>query len=211
MRNAPLQIQMLGGFGVSRAGRSVPAQAWRLRKAKSLVKLLALAEGHCAHRSAIGELLWPERSEASVANNCAQALHAARRALDACGAGGDAVISTSDGLLFLREPLRIDLEEFEAAAAWACERRTPDAVRAALALCTGERLPEDRYEDWTTARREAVREHQLRLLIELAELRAAAGEPAQAIEALQRAVVADPLHEGAHRALMRLFATCGRR
>jgi predicted ATPase/DNA-binding SARP family transcriptional activator len=211
MGTAPLQIQMLGGFGVSLAGRSVPARAWRLRKAKSLVKLLALADGHCAHRSEIGELLWPERSEASVANNCAQALHAARRALEACGAAGDVVMSTSDGLLVLREPLRIDLEEFESAAARARERRTPDAVRSALALCTGELLPEDRYEDWTTARRDAVREHQLRLLIELAELYAAAGEPAQAIEALQRAVVADPLHEGAHRALMRLFTTCGRR
>jgi DNA-binding SARP family transcriptional activator len=163
MGNAPLQIRLLGGFGGSLAGRSVPARAWRLRKAKSLIKLLALADGHCAHRGEIGELLWPERSAASVANNCAQALHAARRALEAGGADGDVVVSTSDGLLVLREPLGIDLEEFEAAAARAGESRTPDAVRAALALWRGELLPEDRYEDWTTARREAVHELHLGL------------------------------------------------
>jgi DNA-binding SARP family transcriptional activator len=34
---------------------------------------------------------------------------------------------------------------------------------------------------------------------------------AGAVEALQQAVVADPLHEGAHRALMRLFVRAGRR
>ena len=43
-------------------------------------------------------------------------------------------------------------------------RATParlDAYRAALALYGGELLPEDRYEDWTTARREALRETHL--------------------------------------------------
>jgi DNA-binding SARP family transcriptional activator len=208
---APLRIRLLGGFEVSLSGRPVPARAWRLRKAKSVIKLLALADGHFAHRSEIGEVLWPERSQASVTNNCAQAVHGARRALEACGASRDVVTSTSDGLLALRKPLSIDLEAFEAAAAAAAERRTPEAVRAALALYAGELLPEDRYEDWTTARREAVHEQRLRLLVELAELHLAAGQPAEAIEALQRAVVADPLHEAAHRDLMRLFAASGRR
>ena len=38
-----------------------------------------------------------------------------------------------------------------------------------------------------------------------------AGTPAAAIEALEQVVVVDPLHEEAHRALMRLFAAGGRR
>src|SRR5262249_43655573 len=51
----------------------------------------------------------------------------------------------------------------------------------------------------------------LALLVELAELQAAQGAGPAAIETLQRAVVEDPLHEVAHRALMRLFAAEGRR
>ena len=211
MGHVPLRIQLLGGFAVSRAGRPVPPGAWRLRKAKSLIKLLALANGHRVLRSEIGELLWPERAPASVQNNCAQALHVARRALEACGADGDAIASTSDGLLALREPVDVDLDTFEAAAARGAELRTVEMVRAALDLYAGELLPEDLYEDWTAARREAVREQHLRLLMDLAELHVDAGKPPEAIEALERAVVADPHHEGAHRALMRIFAACGRR
>jgi predicted ATPase/DNA-binding SARP family transcriptional activator len=211
MGNAPLRIQLLGGFAVSVAGRPVPPEAWRLRKAKSLIKLLALAPGHRALRGEVGELLWPERSPASVSNNCAQALHSARRALEGCGADPGAIVSASDGVLALRQPVHVDVDAFEQAAATAADHRTLGTVRAALDLYTGELLPEDRYEDWATARREAVREERLRLLMDLADLHAADGHPAEAIAALERVVVADPLHEGAHRALMRLFAAHGRR
>jgi hypothetical protein len=48
MGDIPLRIQLLGGFAVSLAGRPVPERAWRLRKAKSLINLLALASGHRA-------------------------------------------------------------------------------------------------------------------------------------------------------------------
>jgi DNA-binding SARP family transcriptional activator len=39
-----------------------------------------------------------------------------------------------------------------------------------LALYAGELLPEDRYEDWVTSRREALRQDHLRLCLELARL-----------------------------------------
>src|SRR5436190_1201588 len=129
----PLRVRVLGGFGVAVGERPVPESAWRLRKAKSVIKLLARATG------------------------------------------------------------------------------TIDAYRDALALYGGELLPEDRYEDWTAGQREALRELHLALLLELAEHHAGLGDAAGAVEALQRAVVDDPLHEEAHRRLMRLFAEVGRR
>ena len=46
--------------------------------------------------------------------------------------------------------------------------------------------------------------------MELSEIQAAAGDTTAAIETLQRAVVEDPMHEVAHRSLMRLFACSGR-
>jgi len=43
MGDEVLCINLLGAFSVSRGGDAVPDSAWRLRKAKSLIKLLALA------------------------------------------------------------------------------------------------------------------------------------------------------------------------
>lgn len=45
-----LRIQLLGGFRVTVGDRLVPDEAWSLRKAASLLKLLALAPGHRLHR-----------------------------------------------------------------------------------------------------------------------------------------------------------------
>ena len=193
--------------------RAVPESAWRLRKAKSLIKLLALTPDGRMHREQAGELLWPDRTTDSAANNLHQALYVARRALEGAGADALECLALRDDMLVLSDdrPVEIDAAEFEQAAEVARAANTTEAYRDALALYGGELLPEDRYEDWAAARREALRELHLALLLELGERSADAGDAAGAVEALQRAVVDDPLHEEAHRRLMRLFAEMGRR
>ena len=76
----PVRIVLLGGFTVSIEGVVAPPR-WRLRKARTIVKLLALAPGHRVHRDVLIEQLWPEADPAVGANNFHQALHAARRVL----------------------------------------------------------------------------------------------------------------------------------
>jgi predicted ATPase/DNA-binding SARP family transcriptional activator len=205
----PIEIRLLGGFGVSVGGNAVPERAWRLRKAKSLLKLLALAPDHRVHREAATEALWPERSIAAAANNFHQALYVARRALEAAGADAAASLALRDDMLLLsaRVDLRVDVDDFESAAARARATGETSDYRAALDLYAGELLPEDRYEPWATGRREALHEAHLALLLELA----AQLEDNQAVELLEHAVVVAPLHEAAHRALMNLFAATGRR
>ena len=107
--------------------------------------------------------------------------------------------------------VEVDIDVFEAAVARARESGEPSDYRAALALHGGELLSEDRYEAWAGGRRDAVREAHLGLLFELSASLAEGGDGAAAIEALEQAVVVDPLHEAAHRALMRMFAAGGRR
>jgi predicted ATPase/DNA-binding SARP family transcriptional activator len=204
MGDTALRIRLLGGFEVAGA-EAVPESAWRLRRAKSLVKLLALAPDRRLHREQVAEVLWPDRDQGSAANNLRQALFVARRAL---GDGSDC-LSVRDGVLAL-VAVAVDVDAFEQAVAQARAEPTIEACERAAALYGGELLPEDRYEEWTAARREALRERHLWLLVTLAELHEAAGDQAAAIEALQRAVVEDPLHEAAHRELMRLFAAAGR-
>jgi DNA-binding SARP family transcriptional activator len=204
---AGLAIQLLGAFSVWVAGDQVPDGTWRLRRAKSLIKLLALAPERRLHREQAVEQLWP--GEAPAGNSLHQVLYTARRALGPDA--GERLVLRDDVVALVGDDVWVDVDAFERAGAEARTRRTNDSYRTALDLYGGELLPEDRYEDWTAARRESLRETYLALFVESAELQAGAGDVPGAIATLQRAVVADPLHEVANRALMRLFANDGRR
>jgi DNA-binding SARP family transcriptional activator len=208
-----LRIKLLGAFTVAVDGNRVAERAWRLRKARSLVKLLALQPRHVLHREQVCGLLWPDRDMASAAANLRQTLHVARRAIGGLGIDGAAVLVSGRDLITLCAPesLRVDLVEFEHAAHAALQAPGITALRGAAALYGGELLPEDRFEPWTTARRDGAREQYLLLIVELARQLEEQNDVAGAIGALQLAVAGDPLHEPAQRALMRLYALGGRR
>src|SRR4051795_13056106 len=85
---------MLGRFAVLVDGSPIPEAQWRLRKSRSVVKLLALAPGRALHPERVQELLWPQREPASASNNLRQAVYHARRALGCAGADGAALLSS---------------------------------------------------------------------------------------------------------------------
>ncbi len=207
-----LGISLLGAFSITVGGHVIPEDAWRLRKAKTLIKLLALAPERRLHADLATELLWAGRDQASARNNLHQAIFAARRALDSAGLEGRDRLELHEDVIALcpDDPVRIDVLAFEEAAATARVQRDPAAYRDALDFYGGELLPEDRYEEWTASRRDAVHELRLALGIELAELEAPE-HPAAAIDRLRSVLVDAPLHEPAHRALMRLYVGGGRR
>ena len=209
----PVQIRLFGAFEMRVGDEVVPESAWRLRKGKSLVKLLALSPDRRVHRERATELLWPDRKPESAANNFHQALYVARRALEGAGADAARALPLRDDMLLLHPDgaVEIDVDAFEAAVARAHESGALGDYRAALELHGGELLPEDRFEPWAADRREALAEAHLGLLLELSGRLMDAGDSRAAIAVLEEAVVIDPLHEAAHRALMRLFAATGRR
>ena len=144
------RITVLGAFTVVLDGRTIDPAHWRRRSAASLVKALALAPDRRLHREQLIELLWPELSLADAAPRLHKAVHFARRAL-----GPEALAWVGDTLALLPgRDVQVDVTRFEAAARAALQSGT--GVDDALALFTGELLPEDRYESWTVARREAV-------------------------------------------------------
>ncbi len=145
-----LQIHLLGGFAVEVEDRAVPDGSWRLRKAKTLVKLLVLAPQHRLHREQVIGRLWPDRDPSAAANNLHQVLHVARRQLSGAGDAGRRLRLEDDVLsLSSDEPIWIDAEAFRDQAAAALRSGDPQAARAALELYRGELLPEDLYEEWT--------------------------------------------------------------
>jgi predicted ATPase/DNA-binding SARP family transcriptional activator len=197
--HATLSIRLLGGFSVELDGAVLSERAWRLRKARSLVKVVALAPGRHVHRDVLAELLWPERDAAAATNNLHQALHAARRAL-----GDPAALTLADDVLALTPDAWVDVDAFEHAVA-------VGDVDGALELYRGELLPEDRFAEWTDGRRAALREVQLDLCLRRAERASARGDPGAAIAVLTSAAVDAPRHEPVRRALMRALAGAGRR
>jgi DNA-binding SARP family transcriptional activator len=196
-----------------------------LRKARSLVKLLALAPGHRLHREQVMETLWPDSGIRKASNNLHQILHAVRRTLEpaalATAPASGSAASASSGYLLLRDeqvtlcpdsPLWVDVEAFEQTAATARHATLePAAFQAAIDLYAGELLPEDRYEPWVQERRVHLRELYLSLLLELGALLEEREEFELGIKALGRMVAEEPTHEGAHVGIMRLHALSGRR
>jgi predicted ATPase/DNA-binding SARP family transcriptional activator/DNA-binding NarL/FixJ family response regulator len=211
-RPEPMRIWLLGGFRVGVGSRTITEEAWRLRKAAALVKLLALARGHRFHREEIMQLLWPDQAPQAAANNLHYTLHHARRTL------GATLTSASPYLRLQSEQLAlcpggllwVDVEAFDDAASVARRTREPAAYRRAIELYAGELLPADRYEDWAEARRLELRSAFLSLLVELAALYEERGEYGAGIEALGKVLAEEPTSEEAHVSLMRLYAFSGR-
>ncbi len=207
-----MRITLLGEFRVVVDDQLIPDR-WRLRKAMTLVKLLALAPRQRLQRDEILDLLWPELDPEAASNNLRHTLHVARQTIES---------APRDTRCFLRwhgEQLRlapegavwIDVVAFEAAAAIA--RRSQDlcAYEIAVDSYNGDLLPEDRYEDWSAVRRESLRETYLTLLTELARIHDSCRNHRQAVDALRRVIAVEPTSEEAHGALMRAYARIGQR
>ena len=208
-----VRIGLLGGFSVTVGERKVSESAWRLRKAASLLKLLALAPGHRLHRERAMDLLWPESGKKAASNNLRQTLHVARRTLHhdpeiasrLLNVSGEQLALCPDGQLW------VDVEAFEEAAATARRSGDPAAYRVAIELYIGDLLPEDLYEEWAEERRAELGRSYLELLVGLAGLHEERGEYERGIEVLRKAVAEEPTCVEAHVGLMRAHALSGRR
>ncbi|MCM4075942.1 BTAD domain-containing putative transcriptional regulator [Paractinoplanes hotanensis] len=188
-----LRVWLFGGFRAEVAGRVVPDGEWRRSGATALVKLLAL-RGRL-HRDEAVDLLWPQADQALGVRRLNKSLHFARRVL-----GADRIALRDSMLVLTPAGLWTDVDAFATAA------RQGDA-EAALALYTGDLLPENRFDDWSEPDRTQLRNAVVPLLLE----RSAHGEPHEAEAHLLRLVGLDPLHEEAYARLMRLEIARGRR
>jgi predicted ATPase/DNA-binding SARP family transcriptional activator/DNA-binding CsgD family transcriptional regulator len=205
-----VRVWLLGTFRVSVGSRTIEQDQWRLRKAASLVKLLAIAPTHRLHREHVMDLLWPDLGKKAASNNLRRVLHFARRTLDA--AKGSRYLASKDESLELCPggSLWVDVEAFEEAAVMARRSRDPAAYGVAIELYAGQLLPDERYEEWAENKRQGLRGTLLSLLGELTGLYEERGEYGKAVETLRRALSEDPANEEAHARLMRFYALSGR-
>ena len=186
---------LLGPPRVERDGATV---AFDTRKAVALLAVLALAD-RPRPRDVLAELLWPEHDAEHARGALRRTLSALRSAV-----GADFVDATRDSVSLARSAgLRVDVDAFRAAAA---EGRAGDAA----AVFRGDFLEgfglrdAPAFEDWQRAEADGLRRE---LALVLARLVEESGDVAVA----RRWLELDPLHEPAHRALIRLYAEQGDR
>ena len=207
-----VRIRLLGGFAVAVEDRPVATGAWRLRKARTLLKLLSLAPGHRLHRERLYDLLWPDLDVPAASNNLHQVLHAVRRALASAGARGEIVVLRDDMVLLGPDGgVRVDLDGLDEAIRRAASGGTAADLRAALALADAELLPEDRYETWVAEAAGALETRLTAVRLGLAEALERDHRTAEAVDVLRALVARDPLDEPGLRALMRTLAESGQR
>lgn len=190
---APVTLRLLGAFGVCVAGRAV-AETALPRRARELLQLLSLQPQRSLPNEAVVDALWPQLDPQAGSANLRKAAHHARQFVGQA----DALVLRG-GRIFLLPGRSVECDAlcFEQAADAALAAGDALACRTAAALYAGDLLPEARYEAWSEAPRQRLRDKYLRLLRQ-------AG-------ALEQLVEAEPDDEAAHLALMRAELAAGRR
>jgi DNA-binding SARP family transcriptional activator len=207
----PIDLILLGGFTARAPDRS----ALRLpAKARALVAYLARRPGTFAPRDTLAALLWSESPDAQARDSLRHAIGVIRRSWAAYGV--EAI--RTEGQAFALDPgaVTVDTVRFEQLAA----AGAPEAWREAAALYGGVFLdglsigaPE--FDEWVTTERERLRTRVLDILARLLSHEVTVASTTAAFDAATqtalRVLSIDPLHEGAHRALMRLYTYQDRR
>jgi len=197
-----IEVYLLGPPRVERNGELV---AFDTRKAVALLAVLALTD-RPRPRDALVDLLWPGTDPERGRGAFRRTLSTLRSAV-----GADLVEATRDHVRLVKGPdLLVDVDGFRQA------RADGDAERAAE-LFRGDFLegfavrdaPE--FEDWVRAEGDGLHRELAAALSDLASAHEARGDRPRALQTVRRWLSLDPLHEPAHRELMRLFAATGDR
>jgi DNA-binding SARP family transcriptional activator len=199
---APVEVMLLGSPQVRRDGAPV---ALDTRKALALLAHLALTD-RARPRDVLAELLWPDHDAEHARGALRRTLSTLRGAV-----GAEAIEATRERVALVRGPaLEIDVDRFRALAA-------ADRFEEAVAVFRGDFLEgfglrdAPAFEDWQRGEAEALRRELAAVLGRLADLCEAVRDWPAALAHATRWLALDPLHEPAHRALIRLHALRGDR
>lgn len=201
---------------------SEPIREWRSQKARSLLGLLLERPGRTAPREVLMEALWPGGEPSLVNNNLKSTARTLRQIL---GSGENAKETFSwllfhDGHYVINPEgtLWTDVDQFEfhwqAGRKLEKEGQLPDAMReyeAAEAIYGGDYLEDNPYEEWTSLRREALKDIYLSILLKLADHAIQQAEYETCITHCQKILFRDRCREDAYQRLMCCHSRLGQR
>lgn len=184
------RVQLLGGFGITQAGHSLPLGPSNAR----IVALLACRARPLSRHLAAG-LLWPDCPDSRATANL-------RSAVYRMSSSHPGLIISSLRQVVLDPAAGVDFHVAIAAAQRVLagsKEEFPPCVREAL---TQDLLPCWHEDAWVVEEREAFRQRRLHALETLCLAFAKRGRYGEAVDAALAVVQAEPLRESAHRALV---------
>jgi len=208
-------------FGAPRVERNGVTAVVDTRKAIALLAYLTLT-ARPQRRDTLAALLWPEHDQTSARGALRRTLSALNKALGGVGLAADRETVWLDSGV----PLWSDIAQFQQllAAARAPAGQPPERcgsiiepLAAAVALYHNDFMAgfslrdSPAFDDWQDFQAESLRRDLATALERLVECHTLLGAFASAIGYARRWLTLDPLHESAHRQLMRLFAWSGQR
>ncbi len=213
----PLRIALLGPPLVEVDGRPLDVDT---RKAIALLAYLAYT-GRPARRDSLAALLWPETNPDRARATLRRTLSTLKSALQSrwLEIGRDTVALAGEGIWFDVDELRrlVATSESHGHAANETCARCLEPLQQAAALDRGSFLAgfglrdSAAFDDWQQLAGDEVHRELASVLDRLAGALAASGSPTQGIACARRRLALDPLHEPAHRQLIRLLAEVGDR
>lgn len=207
-------VRLAGPFAVLRGGVPLTGPELGSRKARRLLRVLAVEAGHAVPVSRLVEILWPGEAPRGATENVATLVSRLRKAL------GPAVIegSRDDGYRLGRPPaVQVDLDAAEEWAAQSQARLADGEIGLALAAAdravdlvgTGMLSVDEADEEWLQRTGDRLVSLQRKVSLTLAAAALAAGEPDRAADVAGAALLTDPYDEAACRLLMRASAALG--
>jgi DNA-binding SARP family transcriptional activator len=190
----------------------------RLRRSFQVLAYLASSPGLEAGREEVMEAVWPTEGERTIERNFHPTLSHLRRALEAGREGPIPPLLHRKGVYRLNPDLvwEVDALELDRRVEEGRARLEGDPAAAAelwegaWRLYRGPFL-QGNYETWVTERRERYQRLYLELLRDLGDLYLRLERAEQAMDAYRSVLLEDPLQERVHLAVMRLYASQGRR
>jgi predicted ATPase/DNA-binding SARP family transcriptional activator len=213
-----LRVRLLGPSEIAVGDRVLGRDAWKGRKARTLLLVLLNASGHQVHREQLLDILWPDLDLDAGNNALYKTLHSLRRTLEPTieRRGRSRYIETRGETVGIASaaPIWTDVDQFQALVAQAGSS-APDTsrrlLRRALVLHRGLYLADEPYADWPGARREALRTEREQAVLALAARDRDAGDPLATVPYLEALLTTDLSVEPIHRALMVAYAAGGQR
>ncbi len=209
-----VELHLAGAFCVVRDGVRLADGGLRSRKARTLLKLLAVERARLVSVDRITEVLWVGDPPAEPAQHVATLVSRLRRVL-----GSDVIRGGRQGYQLAGSPsIMIDLDEAARLTSHA-ERELGKAPavagtaagQAVEILLPGTALAEEPYAAWAEPARDELRGLLRRARHALAEASQATGNADLAARVAAEAMADDPFDEGAHRLFMSACATAGER
>jgi DNA-binding SARP family transcriptional activator/tetratricopeptide (TPR) repeat protein len=201
-----LRVRLLGHFEIE----GVESQRLGSRKARTLLKILALARGRPVAVDFLVECLWPDGLPAKPATQVAVLVSRLRAVL-----GTDQLVRSDAGYALVADWLDVDAvtqlgDEAARRLGMGSHALARVAAAAALTLARGSLLEDEPEAPWAQPDRAAAARLVTRVRHTAAEAAMATAAWADAAELGRRALDADPYDEGALRIIMAALACSGR-